>query len=160
MDEILNQLRTTFSTDLTGRGITTFFKGKQEIPAQGDMPILMVYPLVTRQEHTGTVRDSVEYDVGVEITVSLKQYFDSVNGQGTQLDALSALTMMIEERETDGDLKTNTVMGIINANLKINGRVLYTDNMEIVYEPYFDAAEFPAARATVTFTAFDRPNRT
>ena len=159
MDEILDQLRTTFSTDLTGRGITTFFKGKQEIVAEADMPILMVYPIGTRNIHTGTVRDSVEYDIGVEITVSLKQFFDSLTGQGTQLDALTNLIQTVEQRESDGDLQTNTVMGILNANLTIGSRVLYNDNMEIAYDPYFDAADFPAARATVTFTAFDRPNR-
>lgn len=160
MDEILDALRTLFETNLTGRGITTFFKGLQIIPKQSDMPILMVFPKGTSQVHTGTVRDDVTYDVGVEIQVNLKDYFDPTSGQGDQLDALTALVQMIEERETDGDLKTNTVMGIINANLTISSRVLYTDKMSIIYDPYFEGGEFPAAKATVTFTAHDRPNRT
>ena len=101
INEILDQLRTLFSTNLTGRGINTFFKGRQAIPAQGDMPILMVFPLGTVQTRIGTVRDDVEYQIGVEVQVSLKQYFDSTNGQGTQIDALDALVDIVEERETD-----------------------------------------------------------
>lgn len=120
----------------------------------------MVFPLGTVQTRIGTVRDDVEYQIGVEVQVSLKQYFDSTNGQGTQIDALDALVDIVEERETDGDLKTNTIMGIINANLTINSKVLYNDNVEIIYEPYYEVGEFPAAKALVTFSAFDRPNRT
>lgn len=159
MNEILDALRTIFVADLTTRGIKTFFKGKQDIPAQGDLPMIMLYPLATRQFHTGTIRDDAQFEIGVEIIVSLKQFFDSVNGQGTELDALTNLMKIVEERETDGDLKTDTIMGIINANLDVNNKVLFTDNLEVVYEPYFEAAEFPHARALVTFTAFDRPNR-
>lgn len=160
MNEILDALRTTFSTDLITRGITTFFKGKQEIPAQSDVPILMIYPDGERTNRSGTVRDSARFDIIVEVQVSLKQYFDSSVGQGTQLDTLDALIDIIGEREADGDLKTNTVMGILNANLTIGSRVLFIDDLRVNYNPYFTAGEFPMAKATVTFTAFDRPNRT
>lgn len=159
MNNILDQLRTTFSSSLTSRGITTFFKGRQKIELQSDLPLLSVYPISTHQRHTGTVRDSTEYEIGIEIAVNLKNYFNSNTGQGTQLETLDALIDIVEERETDGDLKTNTIMGIINANITVNGKVLYTDDMQVNYETYLDAREFPVAKSTVTFRAFDRPNR-
>lgn len=159
MNEILDQLRSTFATAFS-TSFTTYFKGKQEIPAQDDLPILMVYPVSTNQTHSGTVRDDVKYNIGVEIQLNMKQYFDSVNGQGTKLDALEALMKLVEERESDGDLKTSTVMGIINANIAISNKVLYTDNLNVNYDPYYNKGEFPTVKATVTFTAHDRPNRT
>ena len=160
MNEILDQLRSTLESELTGRGITTFFKGKVEIPAQSDLPMLMVYPIATRQSHSGTVRDQAEYDIGVEIVVSLKQYFDMANGQGTQIDALDDLVDIVEERESDGDAKSNTLIYVINNNITVSDKVLYTNNIEVAYEPYYLAGEFPHAKVTVQFTAFDRPNRT
>lgn len=158
MNEILDQLRTTFETAF-GSTFKVYFKGRQALPAQSDMPVFIVYPISTAQAHSGTVRDAVQYDIGVEIIVNVKQYFDNTTGQGTQIDSLNALIDLVEERETDGDLKTGTVMGIINANLTIGSRVLYTDNMNVDYEDFIDAGEFPVAKAIVTFQAFDRPNR-
>jgi len=160
MNEILDQLRTTLSTSLTNRGITTFFKGVQEIYNQHDLPMVCVYPIGTKQSHSGTVRDSVEYNIGIQVVVSLKSYLDMNNGQGTQLDTLDALIDIVEERETDGDAKTNTIFYIINNNLTIGSKVLYTDNIETKYETYYTANEFPVAKVDITFTAYDRPNRT
>ena len=160
MNEILDQLRTTLASSLTTRGITTFFKGRQDVPAQSDVPIVMIYPNATRQVRSGTVRDRAEYDITIELQVSIKQYFDNEAGQGTQLDTLDALIDVVEERETDGDAKTTTILGIINANLTIGSKVLYTNNVSINYDPYYEAGEFPMAKAIVTFTAYDRPNRT
>lgn len=158
MNEILDALRTTFATAFS----TTFrlyFKGRIFVPAVDNLPTLCVYPVETRQSHSGTLRDKVEYDCAVEIQISLKQYFDNTAGDGTQLDTLDALVTLVEDRESDGDLETTTVMGIINANLTIGDRVLYTDNMRVRYDEYMSANKFPVARAVITFTAYDRPNR-
>lgn len=159
MDEILTQLRATLASELTRRGITSFFKGRQELPAQSDLPMVMVYPIAMRQNHSGTVRDDVEYDIGIQVVVSLKQYLDMSAGQGTELDAQEALVKIVEERESDGDAKTNTLLYIINNNITISDKVLFTDNIEVGYEPYLEAGEFPHAKVTVTFTCYDRPNR-
>ena len=160
MNEILTQLQSTISTALTGRGITTFFIGKQDVPAKSDLPIVMIYGTETRQSHSGTVRDQAEYDITVEIRADVRQSFNSETGTGTQLKAYEALIDMMEQRESDGDLQTNTVMGIVNANLSIGGRTLYTDNLVAQYDPYLEAGEFPTVQAVLTFTAYDRPNRT
>lgn len=159
MNEILDQLQTTLTSALTSRGVVSFFKGKQAIPAQSDLPMVMIYPTGTRQRHTGTVRDNAEYNITIEVVVSIKQYLDNTAGQGTKLDTLEALIDIVEERETDGDAKTNTIFYIVNNNITIGGKVLFTDNLQAEYDPYFNAGEYPAASAKVTFTAYDRPNR-
>lgn len=159
MNQILDELLTLFQAQLTGRGITTFFKGKQQIPAQSDLPMLCIYGTETRQTRSGTVRDDAEYDITLELYVSIKQYFDNTAGQGTQIDAYDALLDIVEERESDGDAKTNTIVYVLNNNLTVAGKVLYTKDIRAEYDPYLTAVEFPVARAIVTFTAFDRPNR-
>ena len=159
MNEILDQLRTTFSTTF-GSTFLTYFKGEIRSPAIDDMPILTVIPISTAQEHSGTLRDKVVYTIAVEVQISVKQYLDNSAGQGTQLDTLDALIDHIEQRESDGDLQTDTVMGIINANLTVTNKVLFTDNMKVDYEQYLLDNKFPVAKARVTFEATDRPNRT
>lgn len=159
MNEIIDALVTLMQTAFTTT-FTTYFKGQLKAPAQDNMPILTIYPKKTEQKHSGTVRDDVTYTIAVEIYVSIKQYFDNTAGQGTQLDTLDALVDLVEERESDGDLKVDTVMGIINANLSVSDRTLYTDNMQVEYDQYFTAENYPVAKVTVTFEAHDRPNRT
>lgn len=159
MNEILDQLKTIFETAFEDT-FRVYFKGQLKTPAQDNMPLLAVYPKKTEQVHSGTLRDKVVYTIAVEIYVSIKQYLDNVNGQGDQLDTLDALIELVEARESDGDLQTDTVMGIINANLSVGGKALYTDNMQVEYDQYFAEGGFPVAKVTVTFEAHDRPNRT
>ena len=137
-----------------------YFKGKQVVVAASDSPILMVYGQGTTQTHRGNVRDDAVYRITVEIRLNVKKYFDMANGNTDKLDALEALVDLVEERETDGDLKPVTVMGILNANLTISGTVLYTKDMEVEYEQYMNRQDAPEVRALVRFTAHDRPNRT
>lgn len=159
MNAIITSLLALFETTFT----TTFvryFHGRQDIPAQDDLPILMVYPVRTRQRHSGTLRDQAEYTIAVEVQVNLKTYYDNTNGQGNALDSLAAVEALLEDREMDGDLKTNTVMGIINANLTVSGKVLYTDDMQIDYSLSKVEGDIQRLKALVVFTAYDRPNRT
>lgn len=159
MNEILDALKTAMQTAFTTR-FTTYFIGKVVLVAQDNLPILMVYPISTKQSHSGTLRDAAEYRLAVEIRVSLKQYLDNTNGNTDKLDTLEALIDLIEDRDSQGAAESDTVIGILNANLTAGNRVLYTDDMEVQYEQYLEANKFPIAKATVTFTAHDRPNRT
>ena len=114
MNEILDQLKTIFSAAFSTT-FSTYYKGKIEIPAQSNMPILSIYPVRTEQRHTGIVRDTVAYEIAIEAIYSMKQFLDNTNTSNDESDALEQLMKIVEERETDGDLKTSTIMGILNA---------------------------------------------
>ncbi len=151
---LLTLLETTFSSSFV-----RYFHGKQDVIAVDDLPICMVYPIRTRQFHSGTLRDQAEYTIAVEVQVNLKNYYDNANGQGTALDSLAAVEALIEDRESDGDLQTDTIMGIINANLTVSSKVLYTDDMNVDYSITKVDNNVQRLKAVVTFTAYDRPNR-
>jgi len=159
MNEIIDSLITIFTTGFTTIPFTTYFKGKQDAIAEADMPMLQVYPKATRQKRSGTVRDQAEYDIVVEVVINAKTYWDMSAGQGSQLDVLEKLVDLVEERESDGDAKAPTVFGILNNNLTASSKVLYIDNLNVEYSTYLDEGG-KKGRATVTFTAYDRPNRT
>lgn len=159
MNTILSTLIGIFQTAF-GSTFEIYFIGKQQVAAKSDVPSLCVYPISTDRKHSGTVRDTVLHKIGVEITVNFQKYLDSTTGQGTKLDTLEALVDFVEATDADGDLETDTVMGIINANLRISDKVLYTDDMQVSYEEYLDKARQPMCRVNLTFTAETRPNRT
>lgn len=159
MNEILDNLRTIMQTAFGG-AFKVYHKGRIRLVAQDDYPALMVYALGTKQSHHGTVRDRVEYRMAVEVRLTLKEYLNNAAGDGTQLNAEDALVDLVEKRDANGDLMATSIMGIINANLSIGGRVLYTDLMDVTYaETYLEASKFPGVKAIVAFTAFDRPTR-
>ncbi len=151
---LLTLLEATLSTSFV-----RYFHGKVEFPAVDDLPMLMVYPVRTVQKHSGTLRDQAEYTIAVEVQVNLRNYYDNATGQGTALDSLAAVEAMIEDRETDGDLKAATVMGIINANLSVGSKVLFTDDMSVDYSITRVEGNVQRLKAVVTFVAYDRPNR-
>lgn len=157
MNEILDELKSLFATGFTTT-FTTYFKGKLMSPAVDNMPILTVFPVSTGQKHHGTLRDEVVYTVGIEIYVNIRQYFDNTAGQGTQLDTLDALVNLVENRDANGDLEDKSIMGIINNNLTISSKILYTNNMRVNYEQYLSGKSL-IGKATVLFDAYDRPNR-
>lgn len=159
MNAICASLLTLLEATLT-TSFVRYFHGKVEYPATDDLPMLMVYPIRTVQKHSGTLRDQAEYTIAVEVQVNLRNYYDNASGQGTALDSLAAVEAMIEDRETDGDLKAATVMGIINANLSVGSKVLYTDDMSVDYSITKAEGNAQRLKAVVTFTAYDRPNRT
>ncbi len=156
MNEILIALRTLLAATFT---TTKVFIGKQKIPAQDDLPMISVYPIGERISRSGTLRDNTEFDIGIEVMVNIKTYYDMVNGQGDQLDAQNAIIAMAAARDSDGDLSAGTIMSVVNANLSISGKVLFTDKIEINYDEYMDANKFPVGKQVIKFTAFDRPNR-
>lgn len=157
MNEILDQLRSTFSTAF-GSTFTTYFKGRLKIPALADLPILTVYPVRTVQQHSGTLRDKVIYTIGIEIWINLRLYFDNTAGQGTQLDTLDALIDFVEQR-TNGDADDDTIFGILADNLTVNSKVLYTDNYSVEYSDPVEREKGLVASVNITFDAHDRPNR-
>lgn len=159
MEDLLTQLRTLLETNLTDRGVSKFFNGFQAVPAQSDLPLVMCYGTAERHTRTGTVRDTVELDVTIEVQASIKAFFDNETGQGDKMDAQEFLYKIVAERDANGDFLDNTIMSIVNDNLSIGSTVLYTDSVEITYDPYFSTAEFPVAKATVQFTAHTRPAR-
>lgn len=159
MNELLDNLKAlleaTFSTTFA-----KYIKGKLELAAKDDLPICSVYAVETRQARSGTVRDAAEYDVAVELTVNLRDYFDNESGAEGKLDTIEALIDLVEDRESDGDAKAATVIGIINSDLTLDGTALYTDGIRASYDQYLDSRKTLVGKVTVTFTAFCRPNRT
>jgi len=163
MNTICDNLITIFSTQF-GATFKHYFKGRQDIPAIDDLPMIMVIPVATRIQGSGTVRDKNEFDIKVEVVASLKQYFDNAAGQGEKLDALEALVNWVEARDSDGDLSTSTIAGLIRRNITLPSSggvntVLFPDKLNISYETYLQAAKFPYVKATLSFTAYDRANR-
>lgn len=154
LDSLLSLAETNFGSTFKG-----YFKGRQKVPALSDLPLFIAYPIRTTQKNSGTLRDVVHYEIGVEILINLRSYFDSTNGQGDQLDTLDALMDLVEGRDSEGVARDDTVIGIIRQNITIGGKVLFNNEVQVEYEDYSEKYESQTASVNITFTAEDRPNR-
>ena len=123
-----------------------------------NLPMCSVFPIETRSELSGTIRDKVEYDIGIQVAVNVKNYLGAASGE-TILATQEALINLIEENNNNDGWLPNTVMGILKANLAVGGKVIFTDNIKVKYDTYLNPKKFPVAFCIITFTAFDRKNR-
>lgn len=159
MNEIIAALRTAIVAGQPANFFAKVVQGKVAVPAASDLPMLSIYPIATEESRSGTVRDKASYRIGVEVILAVKQYFRTAGSSQTSIEALEALVDVIEERSTDGKADADTVIGILNANITAGGKALFTDNISVSYEQYSTPGAFPYAKATVLFTAHDRPSR-
>jgi len=158
MNELIENLITLLSAKFT----TTFKSynyGLIVSPGDKSLPMVSVIPVSTVVSNSGTVNDKNLFTVKVVILASLKQYLNNVSGEGTTLDALQALVEWVEDRESTGEVKDKSVIGVIRQNITASGAVLYNNEINVDYEDYLDEPEFPKVKATVTFTAESRSKR-
>ncbi len=158
MNALIQALRSLLATNMASV-ITTFMSGPEKLMAKSALPVLNIYGTAEDITLNGTVKYKNNFFVKIEVAIDMRKYFDTTTGQGTSIDAFDALYSLIGDRETDGDLKTATVMGTLMQNLTISGKVLFLDDVHVEYDE-FDKGEFPLYRATVTFRAEDRYNNT
>lgn len=158
MNEILRPLLAALRKGLGGR-FATYEQGKRAVIGDSEMPLLCVYPLRTSQRRSGTGNDDATFRFGVSavLSASPRATGDSRSPQcRTQADLADAF----EGRDPADCMKAKaaTVVGVLNANLTLGGRVLYLDEIDIAYDSEFDA-KGTTERVTCTCVAHARPPR-
>lgn len=158
MNELLENLISLLSTQFSDI-FKSYNYGLVVVPGDKSLPMISVSPVSTIVSNSGTVKDRNLFTVKVTVLASLKQYLNNVVGEGTTLDALQALVEWVEDRESTGEVKATSIIGVIRQNITTSGAVLYNNEITVDYEDYLDEAEFPKIKATITFTAESRSNR-
>jgi hypothetical protein len=158
MNELITNLIALFTTAF-GSDFKSYEYGMLEIPANSDLPLLTVNPVSTSVVNSGTVRDENRFAVEVVVYVSLKQYLNNVSNNPKTRSALQALVELVEDRETTGEVKAKSVIGVIRQNITASGVVLYNNEISVDYSDYISNAEFPVAKAVVGFMAESRSKR-
>lgn len=143
--------------ELDGR-IATYERGLRRTDRIGrsELPLLAVYPRVTRESRSGTGNDRAEYEVGIRVTVT--SALEPNQPRTAQVAAQERLEDILEGRDASGKARSNTVIGALNGNITLDGTALYTDSLVIAYDTEYEAQEVRET-ATVLLTVHDRPER-
>lgn len=158
MNEIVTTLLAILQTAF-GDDFNLYWNGKidQNI-IRNNMPMIAVTGIKTNNDRSGTLRDNTWFRMSIDVFLDVAQYLNT-NSENDTTMAQQALENIVEARDSNGQLLTNTLMYVLNQNLPIGSTVIYTDKYEITYDDYYPRSAFPVPHVRFLFTAFARPNR-
>ena len=158
MDKIINNLKTLLTTAF-GSDFKSYEYGDVEIAPTSDLPLLAIKPISTTVTGSGTVRDMNVFNIQVIVYISSKQYLNNINNNPSERATLSRLIEIVEDRNSNQNIKAKSVMGVIRQGITLSGAVLFNDELSVDYSEYITNAEYPVCKAVVSFTATTRTDR-
>ena len=104
------------------------------MPNQNIFPFVEVIPNGTNVENTTTCGGiNSEYNITVKIKDTRKHNIaDNTNVE--IVDGLRTVVLRMEERDSSGNTKADTILGILKNNLKLDENVNISDNWNISYD--------------------------
>lgn len=151
VEEIKTKLETVLGAGDTPR-IKKFFNGRVKLVPSSYMPALMVYGARTNVIAKSTAKDQFRFTLVVRVVVNLASYF-SEEGVDETIKSQEDLRNIMEERNADGSLKANTVLGILRDKDNVRGvNYLYNNDITIEYE-IDERGKFPVAVAELRMEA-------
>lgn len=149
IESILNLLRTNL-----GGAYKKYYYGEIRVASQMAFPMIEVIPNTSRITNRGTGgMTNNDFDIIIVVKSTLKKYLGG--NKGEKLNHTQDLVKRIEERDTDGTIKSTTVLGVLHDNLKlIKDGVRFADindNWEVDYEES-DLGDSYIVQATISFT--------
>lgn len=157
MNEICATLLAIFQTAF-GSTFKTYWNGRVTKIDRNNLPLLSVTGIKTTNLRSGTLRDNASFQISIDVIIDMGQFLNNATYSPTTA-AQKYLEDIVEARDSNGQLLTNTLMYVLNQNLPIGATVIYTDKYEINYDDFLPRPAFPTAHVRFLFTAFSRPNR-
>lgn len=157
MNDLLSSLKTLLSNQF---GAT--FKKYLIAPANlsmlpnKSMPLLVISPIQTIVNNSGTLKDRDTYTVQVKIVDDVKKYIDNIEGAWEQSDSLVQHVDWAEKR-TNRKIDANTIVGVIRDNIAGNNKYLFNEDVTVEYPD--EVSGGTTLITTITFTAQDRTTR-
>jgi hypothetical protein len=150
MVAIENEIKTYLETVLSTR-IAKYYTGEVKVVPQSYLPALTVMGTNTEIEAKTTASDINRWTIVITVITDLKKYFDEA-GTGTTIKSDEDLKKIMEERNSDGSYKDNTVVYALRHYLR-GSKYKFNNNLSIEYK-VIDNPEFPYCRAVLTATAY------
>ena len=151
MNRVLDEIKSLLSTAMTTR-IKSYYKGEVEPVPQSYLPALMIWGKSTTVVALSTAKDQYVYEIGIKVIIDLKTQLDEA-GTGEIIKSQQEIINIMEERNTDGTLKSDTVLGTLRDTDNVKGTdYLFNNEIKIEYEK-IEGDEFPYIRAELTLEA-------
>lgn len=137
MDEALIEVRDLLETAL-GVKVKTCYAGRVGIPAKNYLPAVIVQEVATSIERQSTACDMYRHSINILVVLDMVKDFDITGIDDNIVDTHQSLRKIMEEADTDGAPKTDTVLGALMKQSNIRGtNYVYNINGAINYLPAF-----------------------
>lgn len=132
MDDVITSI-VTLLTSALGSTYKKYYYGENKAPEQALFPFVEVIPISTSIENIGTggLMKSV-HSVQINIKETIKANLTANTNKAT-VEHLQDIVKKMEERETNGTLKSATVLGVLHDNLQLSAKVNINGDWEISY---------------------------
>ncbi len=131
MNDIIAELIAKIQTEV-GNRILTYYTGEVEVPAKSYCPMLMIIPNKSMVIAKDTANDQEEFDITLRLVTDLKTYLNQA-GTGTVIKQTLDHVNIMEERNSDMTVKSNTVLGALRKYVK-GSKYLFNNNIDITYQ--------------------------
>jgi hypothetical protein len=149
MNEVLDKIKSLLQDSLCQK-ITSYYKGEVIVPPKSYLPALMVIGNSTNVVAKDTCNDQFEYDITIRVVVNVMEYV-SDRGTGEVMKAQEDLINIMEARNEDGSLASDSVIGVLRANVRTN-KFLYNNDITAEYRA-IQTGEFFYVQAEVSLSA-------
>lgn len=150
MNEVILAIRTLLNTTL-GSIYKKIYYGEIRVPNQVDLPFLEVIPMSSSVTNRGTGgMMNNEYQIQINVKSSLKKYLKS-NTNVEVLEHIQDLVKKVESRDDDGNLESNTVLGVLHDNLQLSTTANINGDWQISYGE-MDLGDSYITMASILFT--------
>lgn len=118
MDDIITAIITLLQKNL-GAQYKKYFYGEVRVPEQVYFPFIEVIPMSSKITNRGTGgMTNGEYSIILQIKSSLKKYMGGTKGN-EKLDHIQDMVKRIENRNDNGTIKSDTILGVLHDNLQL-----------------------------------------
>lgn len=159
INDVLVEIRALLAAGMGSRCVG-YYAGNIGIPGNSQMPVCIVRRVATQLEaRRSSTADYYRYSISVLVVTNLVKSLSTTALSSGLVPSENTLANIIEERDTDGAPKTDTVLGLLTRQANIRGTYyIYLSNIRVNYEPDLNGRDLYVA-AEVTFDAYDTLTR-
>ena len=132
MNEVIEAIRNLLKTSL-GSYYKKFYYGEIRVPNSAMLPFIEVIPVGSKVTNRGTGgMINNEYSIQINVKSTLKKYLSQKTSDEI-LEHLKDLVERIEGRNDDGNLESNTILGVLHDNLQLSSTANINGDWDISY---------------------------
>lgn len=159
INDIIVEIRNLLAAAMTTRCVA-YYVGNIGLPANAQMPVCIVRRKRTLlTDRRSSTADHYRYTISILIITNIVKSLATAGLTNGLVPSENALANIVEERDTDGAPKLNTVLGVLTKQDNVRGVYYqYIKNIDVNYEPELNGRDMYVA-AEITFDVEDMVTR-
>ena len=134
MNEVILELRSLLQTSMGSR-CTAYYAGNVALPMKNELPCVIVREHRTSVDRSSTAKDRYRFKVSVLVVTDIVTSFNEAGLTNRIVESRQKLRKIMEEGDTDGAPKADTVLGCLMKQANLRGvSFIYNQTPEVNYD--------------------------